>query len=102
MQSGGGKMPFVQYKIVQVHSRVEKFLKNRHELKRELLQHLDSLCKGPLPDDDPGKIRHLRGRFLCLFRYKIENTRLVYEVDQNKRQIRVLDFKTRDKVYEEQ
>jgi len=95
-------MPSVQYEIVQVHARVSKFLKNRHELKRELPQHLDNLCKGPLPADDPGRISHLRGKFLCLCRYKVGDTRLLYEVDQNKHEIRLLDLNMRDKVYEEQ
>ncbi len=53
----------------------------------------------PLEEDSPGRIHHLRGRYECLRRYRMGNVRLIYEVDRDKREIRLLSLALRDKTY---
>ena len=89
------------YRIARVHSRVGKFLKKHHELGREFSEHLDEICRGPLPDNNPGAIGHLRARYFCLYRYRSGKVRLIYEIDHDRREISLLDLSIRDKAYRE-
>ena len=87
------------YHIARVHSNVDKFLKKRHELRREFSRRLEELCRGPLPEDRPGAISHLTAQYLCLYRYRAGKTRLIYEVNRDRQEINLIDLEIRDKAY---
>lgn len=91
-----GEKPF---QIGSVHRRVEKYLKKHHEVRKAYLEAIRAICDGPFPFDDPAHIRHLKPPYRCSYRYKLGNTRIKYDIDQNAREIHVFDFTGRGEAY---
>lgn len=94
-----------EYVLAKVPKQVYKPAKNLSAEQRQKLQEaINSLLENPY--DSPikerrlaGKIAHLKGRFLCKRRVKIDDHRLVYDVNDEQKQVTLIALQHRREVY---
>ena len=92
-----GSEELTPYRI-EVGNRARRFLRRHHELRAEWEGQIrDQLAASPLSGP---KITHLKGRFHCNRRWRESGYRILYEVVEDDRLIRVFDADTRGDIYQ--
>ena len=92
------KQPFV---IERISPQAQSYLRRlpRHKQKA-VAKAFDYMCKvSPFRHPNPSVIRPLKGPLKGLWRYRVGDLRIIYEVDKERRTIRVVLIKSRGDVY---
>lgn len=93
------------YDLANVPKHVERYAKKLSPADRQKLSRtISGLLPNPrdLPSGErtlKGKISHLHARFECKYRVRLDNLRLVYEVVEDTRVVRLLALGPRGQIY---
>jgi mRNA interferase RelE/StbE len=93
--------PAVSFSIERIAPSAEKYVRRlsrkRQETVAEAFEHLCHVS--PFHHPNPTVIRALKGKYKGLWRYRIGDIRIIYEVDKEKRTIRIVAIDNRGSVY---
>ena len=79
----------------------EKFLRRAPRKRQEVIADaFDHLCNvSPFRHSNPTVIKPLKGKYKGLWRYRVGQIRIIYDVDKEKRTIRIVAIDNRGDVY---
>jgi mRNA interferase RelE/StbE len=93
--------PDVSFSIERIAPSAERYLRHlprkRQEAIAEAFEHLCSVS--PFHHPNPTTIKPLKGKYKGLWRYRVGNIRIIYDVDRERRTIRIIAIDSRGDVY---
>lgn len=80
----------------QYSNQSQKFLKKSEKiLVKRLLKEIEELCVNPMPQN----VKFLQGYKEKLYRARVGDYRIIYEVDYSKNRLGIVKIDKREKVY---
>lgn len=88
------------FNIEKVARSAANYLKRLPRKEQQLIaQALNHLCNTPFDHPNPTVIKPLKGQYKGLWRYRLGNIRIIYEVDKEQHTIRIVSIDNRGNVY---
>lgn len=93
--------PDVSFSIEQIAASAEKYISRLPRKRQEAIAAaFDHLCNvSPFQHPNPTVIKSLKGKYKGLWRYRVGDVRIIYDVDKKKRTIRIIAIDSRGNVY---
>ncbi len=91
----------IPFSIERIAPSAEKYIRRlarkRQQAIAEAFEHLCNIS--PFRHPNPTVIRPLKGKYKGLWRYRIGDIRIIYDVDKKQRTIRIVTIDNRGNVY---
>ena len=93
-------MNAVMYKLDKISGKVESFIKKLdRQTQSRLNSAFDYILESPFKHNNPTAIKRLHGKMDGYYRYRLGSIRFVYQVDRDKKLIKILEIDNRGDIY---
>ncbi len=93
--------PDVPFSIEQIAASAEKYIRRLPPKRQKAIAAaFNHLCNvSPFQHPNPTVIKTLKGKYKGLWRYRVGDLRIIYDVDKEQRTIRIIAIDNRGNVY---